>query len=239
MDYPGDLAVQLADEFQTKWLADLDEDMLTKLDEATDLYKEKRRSIFTKMDFRWRPADKAMLDQVRLSADMTMTQLFQAAQAIIDEFYAEMRVPETQFVDGAEVSIFDSHGRQVWKRDSHGNYIEDISQLTGQDVEKAILDMERVRFVVASLHAQLLSDAILARHLYDDRWSSGYESLVEGTQGDRNAKASRESRRDKYKAFFHWHLYNCSNAFLAEINSFIRVLDRMAERQVWGTRRIR
>jgi hypothetical protein len=234
--WPGDLAVQLAHEFQDKWLATLDADMLEKLDEVEDLAKEKRRSIFTRMDFRWRPADAQLLEQVRLSAKMTLNDLYQAAMRIQDEFYAEMRVP---VLNAHGVPIIDSDGRQVWERDSHGNYVESLDQITGQDVEKAILDMGRVRFVVASLHAQLLSDAILARHLYDDRYQAGYESLVEGTQGDRNAKASRESRRDKYKAYFHWHLYQCSNVFLTEINSFIRLLDRMAERAVWGDRRRR
>lgn len=240
MEYPGDLATRLADEFQQKWLADLEEDDLNKLDEATDLLAEKRRNIFTRMDFRWRPADKAMLDQVRLSAEMTLTDLYRPARMIMDEFYAQMRVPETREVDGSIVNVLDDKGALVWKRkESTGEYIEDISQITGQDVEKAIMDMERVRFVLASLHAQLLSDAILARHLYDDRHAAGYESVVEGTQGDRNAKASRVSRRDKYKAFFHWHLYNSSNSFIQGVNSFLRQLDRMAERQVWGERRRR
>lgn len=235
--WPSDLAVQLAHEFQEKWLADLDEDMLAKLDEVEDLHREKRRSIFTKMDFRWRPNDKTMLEQVRVSADITLTKFYTPAKMIMDEFYGEMRVPLTQLIDGANVVVRDNDGRQVWQTDEHGNYIEDVSQLTGQDIDKAILNMGRVRFAVASLHAQLLSDAILARHLYDDRHADGYASLVEGTQGDRNAKASRDSRRDKYKAFFHWHLYNSSNTFMQEINSFMRVLDRMAERGVWGERR--
>lgn len=235
--YTGDLAVQLANEFQEKWLADVDEETLKKLDEATDLFAEKRRTIFTRVDFRWRPADKAMLDQIRLSSDLTIRNLYELAQEIMDGFYAEMRVPETREVDGQTINVFDAKHRQVWRRDDQGNIIEDIAQLTGQDIDKAILDMQRVRFVVARLHNQLLNEAILARHLYDDRHAEGYASLVEGTQGDRNAKASRDSRRDKYKAFFHWELYSCSNSFLQEINSFIRILDRMAERGVWGERR--
>lgn len=235
MDYPGDLAVQLAEEFQEKWLSSVDADVLATLDEVDDLNREKRRTIFTRMEFRWRPADLAMLEQVRMSAKLTLNDLYQVAMAIIDEFYAEMRVPVVDPHLGT--NVFDSDGRQTWEKDKFGNFIENIDQITGQDVEKAILDLGRVRFVVASLHAQLLSDAILARHLYDDRYQAGYESMVEGTQGDRNAKASREARRDKYKAFFHWHLYQCSNVFLVEINSFIRLIDRMAERAVWGDRR--
>lgn len=235
MDYPGDLATRLADEFQQKWLDGLDADMLATLDEVDNVRAEKRRYLFTRMDFHWRPADRAMLEQIRLSAKMTIGELYEVAQRIIDEFYAMMRVPVVT-ADG--VAVLDADRRQVWARDAHGNYVEDIEQITGQDIEKAILDMQRVRVVVASLHAQLLSEAILARHLYDDRWSEGYESLVEGTQGDRNAKASRVARSDKYKAFFHWNLYNHSNAFLIEINAFVRLLDRMVERRAWsGSRR--
>jgi hypothetical protein len=187
------------------------------------------------MDFHWRPADKQMLDQIRLSAKLTMGELYEVAQRIIDEFYAQMRVP---VIDGNGMAVLDSDRRQVFERDRFGNYVENIDQITGQDIEKAILDLQRVRCVVASLHAQLLSEAILARNLYEDKHSEGYESLVEGTQGDRNAKASRVSRQEKYKAYFHWNLYNASNSFLVEINSFVRLLDRMVERRVWsGSRR--
>ncbi len=234
---PGDLATQLANEFQEQWLASVDEDQLKALDEANDMLAEKRRTIFTRVDFRWRPADKEMLEQIRVSTDMVMGTLYEQAQAIMAEFYAEMRIPETREVDGQRIAVLDSQRRQVWKRDERGEIIEDVSQLTGQDIDRAILGMQRVRFVVARLHNQLLNEAILARHLYDDRHADGYASLVEGTQGDRNAKASRDSRRDKYKAFFHWNLYSSSNSFMQEINSFIRILDRMAERGVWGERR--
>lgn len=235
MEYPGDLAVRLANEFQEKWLSTLDEDALSQLDEATNDRVEKRRLLFTRMDFHWRAADREMLEQIRTSAKLTLTELYEPAQKIMDEFYAMMRVP---MVTEDGVAILDSDRRQMWKRDEHGNFLEDINQIDGQDIEKAILDIQRVRFVVSSLHAQLLSDAILARHLYDDRHAEGYESLVEGTQGDRNAKASRVSRSDKYKAFFHWHLYQMSNVFLQELNSFVRLLDRMVERRAWaGSRR--
>lgn len=235
MEFPGDLAVRLADEFQEKWLATVDADVLEKLNEVDNVRMAKRRYLFTRMDFHWRPADKAMLDQVRLSAKLTLGELYEVAQRVMDEFYAMMRIP---VVDGNGMAVLDAERRQVFERDRFGHYVENIDQITGQDIEKAILDMQRVRVVVASLHAQLLSEAILARHLYEDKHSEGYESLVEGTQGDRNAKASRVSRQEKYKAYFHWHLYNSSNAFLAEINSFIRLLDRMVERRAWsGSRR--
>jgi|GEM_PF-6991451 hypothetical protein len=239
MEYPGDIAVRVATDFQDKWLATVDEDMLRALDEVADLHIEKRRTLFTKMEFRWRPADRKFLEQVRLSGDMTIREIYGAAQAIMDEFYASMRVPETQVIGSDQVAVLDSSGRQVFKKNEHGDYIEDISQLTGQDIEQALLNMERVRFVVSTVHAQLLSEAILARNLYDDRREAGYESLLEGTQGDRNARAARESRRDKYKAYFHWHLYQSSNAFLLEIDRFTRLLDRMAERHAWTGRRRR
>lgn len=238
LDNYGDLAIVLADEFQEKWLASLDEDMLQKLDEVENLRAEKRKSIFTKMDFRWRPADRVLLEHVRISGEMTLGELYQEAFRVMDGFYAEMRVPVTQIVDGQQVAVLDDHRRQVFEKDDFGNYVENIEQLTGQDIEKAILDMGRVRFIVSRLHAQLLSEAILARSLYDDRREEGYASLVEGTQGDRNAKASRDARRDKFKAYFHWHLYQLSNAFLIEINSFVRTLDRMVDRRAWtGSRR--
>ena len=118
--------------------------------------------------------------------------MYRDMTVIIDNFYTEMKTPEINPDTG--MSVKDGGGRLVFQKDSNGKDIEDWSQLTGQDIEKALLDIERLKLDLTQRVNHLLNEAVFAKHIADDSHQDAYAELVEGTVGDRNAHASRKSR---------------------------------------------
>lgn len=183
------------------------------------------RTVFPRINFRWRADDQSLLDQIRSSVDSMMAHLYTDAKVAIDDFYAQLRVPECDPETG--VVTTDQRGRIVWRKDSRGREIEDWDQMTGQDIEQCLLELSRIRTEVAPRVNELLLEAVFAKHIAEDAFQDAYSELVEETIPGRNAYASRKSRQDKYHAYFTYYLWSSAKTFLDEINNFCRVLDRV------------
>lgn len=196
-------------------------------DDGVVLQVEERGSIFEKLRFAWRPEDQAVLDKVRLAADQKFAELFAEAVEAIDTFYQALRVPE---VTASGVLHVGPDHRPIWRRNAAGKIIEQWDQLTGQDIEQALMNIERVRLQVAPEVSWLMNEAIYARHVADDAKDDAWASVLQGTQGDRTAKANRVSRQDRYHAYFRYVLWSQSNVFLTELNIFAK---RLSDVRYW------
>lgn len=223
MTHIGDLAAQYSDQMMEEHARHLSEHGEDMLNDADVMIRDLKKSLFSKIQFRWRPEDERILTQIREGVDVMFSEMYEETFIVIDDFYAQMRVPEV--VDGSVVK--DSAGRVIWKKDARGREVEDWDQLTGQDIEKTLLDITRLKLILAPQANELLLEAIFARHIFDDKLQESYSSLMEGTVGDRNAYANRESKMDKYHAFFRFYLYSHAEVFLKELNNFARVLERI------------
>lgn len=219
----GDLAEEIAQKLQAEHVAEM-EGQENLADEADVMHVEAKRSIFAKMEFSWRPSDQRALEQIRAAGDGAFKQLFEHAVNIVDNFYASVRKakfdPETGVVET-------SGGRIVWETDEQGREIEDWGSLTGQDIETTLLDLTRLKLVLAPQLDELLLEAVFARHIADDVSAGGYAALYDGTVGDRNAHAKGVSQQHRYHAFFRYYLYRQADTFMREINNFARVLERI------------
>lgn len=222
-EHVGDLASQAADLLMTQHVVDLSELGEPMLNDQEVMIRDLKKSMFSKIQFRWRPEDEKILEQIRAGVDEMFQEMYRESFYIVDDFYAAMRVPE--MVDGQVVK--DSGGRVIWKKDPRGREVEDWDQLTGQDIEKTLLDITRLKLILAPQANELLLEAIFAKHVFDEETHKAYESLMEGTVKDREAHASRNSRVDKYHAFFRFYLYSHAEVFLKELNNFARVLERI------------
>lgn len=218
----GDLAERVAAELELEALEPitdvLDEDPLGK-DNA---------SVFSRMRFSWRSHDREILTRIRAAADSMFVELFADAISVLDTFYASLRVPE--LTDSGSPRI-GPDGRQVFLRDERGNYIEHLGQLTGQDLDQAVLDLQRVLLAVTTQVEDLMLEALMAHNVARDVADDAWFSMVEGTQGDRTARANRESRKDRWHAFFRFYLHRRAKSFLDELNAFARRLDNIGYRQ--------
>ena len=219
----GDLATQVALQLQDEHLALIErgEDVVN---EEEPMRSELRRSIFSKIEFRWRTSDQRILDQIRAASDRAFKELYDEAITAMDNIYASLRVPE---VNDHGVVQKDSAGRVLWQKDSRGNEIENWGQLTGDDLEKCLFDLTRLRLVLAPQLSELLLEAVFAKHIADDAHQDAYAELLDDTIPGRTAYASRKSRSDKYHAFYLYWVYHQADAFMKELVNFCRILERI------------
>ena len=218
------MAGAVARRLQNDHLEKIAADGATFVDEEPVMLAESK-SVFAKINFRWRADDQSLLDQIRASVDSMMGSLYSDAKATMDSFYAELRVPECDPSTG--VVSTDRQGRIVWRTDHRGKEIEDWDQMTGQDIEKCLMDLTRIKVEVAPRVNELLLEAVFAKHIADDAFQDSYAEMVEETIPGRNAYASRKTRQDKYHAFFCFYLWSSAKTFLEEVNNFCRVLERV------------
>lgn len=167
------------------------------------------------------------LSRIQAVADERFQEMFAAAIILIDQFYLSMRMPRLH--DGHPLK--DSHGRMAWETDPDtGRPIERLDRLTGQDFDQLILSLEEILLEISPLVNKMRLDALyyqnIAKDAHDDFWPSS------GTQADRIAKASKDSRQDRWVAFFHYYVFSSCNSFQNEIRSFIRKVDNIRYRQM-------
>lgn len=228
--YLGDTSTQLSEELQEEHLQDLVEGRMD-LEERSVLEEENPGHIFSKISFRWRDSDKLILQQIRAASELLFAELFSDAIEVMNELYCQMRIPE-QSSEG--IPKRDETGQFIWLRDDRGFIIETIEQLTGQDLEKALLDLSRIEMFVAEQTNGLLGEAVFAKNIAKDVADDGWVKIIEGTIDDRRAKVNKDSRVDRYHAFYRWVLYSNSDTFLRGIQNLIRRLEKILDRRVWG-----
>lgn len=219
----GDLAAQVALQLQDEHLAVVERGEAV-VDEEEPMRAETRKALFSKIEFKWRASDHQILEQIKAASDRVFKDLYDEAITAMDVFYASLRVAE---VNEHGVVLRDSGGRMLWQKDSRGQEIEDWGRLTGDDLEKCLFDLTRLKLALAPQLNELLLEAVFAKHIADDAHQDGYAELLDGTIGDRNSYASRKGRQDKYHAFFRYWLYLQAHTFMSEMTNFCRVLERI------------
>jgi len=195
--------------------------------EATAIAEEAaliaENNIFNKIRFSWRPEDRAILDRIRMSADSMFADAFEVIIEVIDRFYECLRVPEQR--NG--VVVKDATGRTVWKTDDHDQIIERWDQMTGQDIEMTLANLERIKLSLAPQVNSLMLEALFARQIAGDSSDDGWMGVLDGTQGDKQAAANRHSKVERFHAYFRFYLYSQADTFLKEVNAFIKLLENI------------
>ena len=223
----GDMAEAVAVQLQNEHAAEILAGGEEFVDDAEVMRREAARSLFSKIEFSWRTSDRKILDQIRVAVDRITADMFSDAFIIMDELYSSVRVPDTHVVNGQELVKLDSKCRVVWQKDARDREVEDWERLTGQDLEKCLFDLTRLRLSVAPRLNELLLEAVFAKHISDDAHQDAYAELVEETIPGRNAYASRKSRPDRYHAVFRYWLWSSVDSFHKEIINFSRIVERV------------
>ena len=225
------MAKSVARNLQNEHLAALAADGAPFVDEEPTMLVN-TKSLFDKITFRWRSDEASQLDRIRAAADTILARMYGDAKSIIDDFYGELRVPERNPDTGMVVR--DWEGRVVWEKDERGREVEKWHQMTGEDIERCLLDLSRVRFDISSKVNELLLEAVFAKHIHDDQFQDAYAELVEETIPGRNAYAARKTRVDKYHAYFCFYLWSSAKVFQEEVVNFCWVLEKVRRWRIEG-----
>lgn len=221
---------ELAEKAATEMVLNIEEPLSSAVDSAqSEVMTIEKNSILSKIRFAWRPADKQILERIHAAAEALFLELYAEAITAIDGFYSSLRVPQTT---DSGVTVIGPNGRPVWVIDeATGRPLEDVSQLTGQDVDQIILRLQRVLLEVVPQVNELMLEAVAAYHIAKDSYDDAWFGMVEGTQGDRAAHSNRQSRVDRWHAYFRQYVYSQSKVFLDEVNALLKRLDSIAYRQ--------
>lgn len=199
-------------------------------DEDPKVMERKGVGIFSRIKFEWRDNDRMILDQIRAAANRGFIEAFHDSIDVLDHLYEAVRVPE---VNAEGVVKLDADGRPIWQKDSRDRFLEDWDNLTGQDIERCLFDLARIRLYVAPQINELLMEAMFAKHIHKDIHDDAYLGPIEGTVADRTAKANRKARQDDYQAFYRYWLWAQGDIFLKELTNTQKMLERLRD---WGIR---
>lgn len=215
-----DLAADVVRRIQDEVARELAEGVAPTIEEAPEEVHP-QLAIFKKIEFSWREEDKNAIRQLRAAAEAVFVDLFSDSVAALDLFYSSIRV-------------FDPNRPGHHQKTETGAYVEDWSQLSGQDLIKAIFDLQREKVFISQKLSNLFLEASFAKQISTDVYYEAYRKLMEGTVGDRTAYANQQSKVDRYAAFFRYWIWHSASAFQKEIDGTVRVLEKMAD---WSTRR--
>lgn len=185
--------------------------------------------VSERIQFKWKDYDRATVAQIKAASKLACDDIFGELLDTIDRFYASFRQPR---LNAAGVTLIDERNRIVWETDEHGRFVDNFENLTGQDVEEAILQLQRDKIAAAQQVNDLFLEALFAKHVYDDFFHERYEALLDGTIADRNARATRDTKQEKYQAFFRFYLYQQADVLFKEIENLTRILERVRQWRV-------
>lgn len=215
-----DLAADVVRRLQQEAARDLAAGIEPTFDEAPEEVTPKL-ALFKKIDFSWKDEDRNAISQLRAASEAVFENLFAGSVAALEKFYNSIRV-------------HDPERRGRFLKTETGAYEEDWSQLSGQDLIKAIFDLQREKVFISKKISNLFLEASFAKQVATDTYHEAYRKLMDGTVSDRNAYANQQSKVDRYAAFFRYWVWHSADAFQKEIDGTMRVLEKMAE---WSTRR--
>lgn len=191
------------------------------LDEDDQLDAERGYVFANKIRFARSTDDQEILNRIRRAADQVFQELFGEAIEIIDDFYLSMRVPLGTGPDG----------RPIWQLDEVTHRpVERIDQLTGQDIDQAILNLERILLTITPQVNQLRLEALMAQNSAKDAFDDGWPAS--GIDRDRTSRANIVSRTERWHGFFRYYIYSTANSFFQEIKQFTRKLENIRYRQM-------
>ena len=164
-----------------------------------------------------------------MTAEAEFAEIFTDVIGVVDSFYASLWITE---LDGNGMMRRGVDDRPIWKKGPDGLPLEDWDQLQGQSLEQTLMNLQRIKLEIVPRINQLFLEALYARHVASDMYDEAWGSVMEGTQGDRTARSNRDSRQDRYHAYFRFVLWSTVNVFLQEVTAFMKRLENLRYWQV-------
>lgn len=101
----------------------------------------------------------------------------------------------------------------------------DFSRLSGEELEAAILSIQRSIYLAADQVSQLYNDAYFASRVQEDEYWESYRKPVDGDQKDRQAFAYRETKDSRYFYYYRFMLYKRLSDRLNSLKDLLKTLE--------------
>lgn len=207
--------------------------------------KEREYRKFLEEGIRYEPRQEEanIISRIEKEVEKMMGDLFGWADEALEEFYASVRVP---VLDDKGIPVLEE-GQFVWEKDDWGRPKEDWSKLNGQDVETAIMVLQRVINKATDEVSRFYAMTMLAEQIQDDAYYEGYRKPVEGTVRDREAAGRRASYDERYHYLYLYWVWKRLSSKLESLKQtkkdlefarhrYLKDMDLGEQEKRWGKR---
>ena len=145
----------------------------------------------------WRGEDRSVMDRAKSAIDGWMQKEFADAYRLLYQVYNVVRIPLTD--ENGEIQT-DPYGQTIWERDEFGSYVEDFNLLTIREKENFMFAFTTRLVMWEQRAADAWGEAMFTKAMWEESYAVGFDSPRQGTVDNRNAKATIDSRDDRYFA---------------------------------------
>lgn len=191
---------QSAEEFAREESATADDLM------EVDLHDDRTRAM-SHLDLNriteWSEEDREAMDGVHGIIDRVVLENFGDAYRIMNDLYEIVREPVV--LPGGVIAT-DAHGFTIWERTESGSFVEDYSKLGSKEIKDFLFKITTRLFEWEQRAAQMWTDAMFAKALWEQALSRGYTGAREAggrTVEDRTQIARAAARDPRFFALFH------------------------------------
>ncbi len=177
----------------------------------------------SRMRFDWNSDDRAVIQAMTTEIDKTILKVFGDAWQIMMEIFEIVREPELD-LNGRPLT--DGFGLVVWKTNSKGLFVEDFGKLTRAQRDHFLFAITTRVFAWEQRAADLWTDAMVAKGLYEEHFAISYDDFggrTRGTVDDRRSYAQREAAEERYFAIFR-------TAMSRKADALVRTMTQLAQR---------
>lgn len=166
-------------------------------DHSLEEMRRFRTPGFSRIRSDWNLQESKVVAMVRGSVDERIRSVYADAFILMDELYAIIREPELN-VDGSAVR--DASGAVVYRREPSGRFVEDWSRLTHRQKENLLFSISTKIYRWEQLSADAWAEAMMAKAMWEERFSIAYDAPISGTIEDRTARAKIDAVDERYFA---------------------------------------
>lgn len=199
-------------------------DALTEPPEEKVLPEEReewfRSPGFQRMRTAWEGEDAKQMQRLKGLIDRTIFDTFPEAYAIMSDLWDIVREPAVNENTGEVLK--DPYGFVLWKRNPMTDqYIEDWSALTMRQREDFLFRITTQIFEWEQRAANLWIDAMFAKGMFVEHFSTAYDAPIHGTIDDRNAVGNIEAAEDRYFALMNAAISRKAEALVRSMNNLM------------------
>ncbi len=172
-------------------------DTLTSVDLPEEESRKWKSPGFQRMRMNWRSEDRSVMDRAKGAVDGWIQREFADAYRLLYQVYSQVRI-QSCTPDGEP--LVDSTGNPMWERDDSGGYIEDFNRLTLKDKENLMFALTTRLVFWEQRAADAWGEAMFSKAMWEESHAIGFDAPRQGTVDNRNAKATIDSREERYFA---------------------------------------
>jgi hypothetical protein len=154
---------------------------------------------FQRLRTDWRTEDRPIIEGARETAEGRLRREFGGLYILLNRIYDVVREPAVT-PDGEIIK--DRFGYTQWLKDENDHYRDDFSKLTLREKEHFLFELTTNLIWWQQQAADAWGEAMLAKTMWTERFSFGFDAPTKGTDEQRKAAANLDARDEHYFAIF-------------------------------------